>query len=822
MALGSIAAQRLSDLRISLRSLLKTPGFAFAAVATIALGVGINSGLFSLINAIAFADVAARAPERLLAVNQDVRGVPRGRNNSAQFSLAEYEHYSDQATTTSGLLAYGRMWTATIGREQLRTAVATPVSCNYFDVLGIAVDLGRGFVNAQCEDAGNARVAVISYALWQNSFGGRVSVVGESVVVNGNALQIVGVAPEGFAGIDIDRPSVFVPLAAQRILRPDRNYLEEPSTAWLNVVGRMRDGVTADEVAAEIAVIGAQLDAEQQGRTTAVSVARATPLSAPDMRMAIFGAGGALLSVFMLVLLVACSNVANLMLARADMRMRETAIRLSLGATRGRLIAQLLSESLLIAVAGGIAGALAAAAGFRWLVVTVLASLPEEMGGVLQFDPAFDWRVFLFALFVSVAAGIGFGLVPALAATRPGLRTMIDRDAGAAQGQVRSRMRSTLVGLQVAVSMILVIATALLLRAFYEVRTVSPQFDHESLVVAAADLLAFGTEPEVAAAVQQQAVDRVGSLPGVEAVAQVLLTPLEARSRSIAFRLPEEEQGTELRVNNVSANFFEVAGIPLIRGRAFTTAELAAESTSVVVLTQSTANAYWPDQDPIGRSLVFEGFEPSIVEVIGIARDTEIARIGETDTRYVYMPLNERARAESQLLLRTSVPAAGLSAGIEAIYDDLVPEVPVRVRPLADNFVVWQAIASISAALSLGLAVLALTLASIGVFGVMSTVVGRRVREIGIRLALGAVRGDVVRLIMRKSMRPALIGAIAGLFVSLAAGRALSSLLFGVSPWDPLALFVAFAAVCGAAVLASVLPVRRALRVQPMSALRYE
>jgi len=820
--LAEMMSQIRHDLRYSFRSLCSSPGFALAAMLTIALGVGINSGMYSLLSAVAFDQVPAASPGRLIAVNQEVRGVGRGRNNFAQFSTSEYRFVRDQATTVSGLLAYGRMWTTTLGGETPRQIVATPVSCNFFDVLGVPVILGRALNAADCENGADARVAVITNALWQSRFGADAAAIGRTLTVNGNELQIVGVAPEGFSGIDVDRPSLFLPLAAQRLIRPDRNYLDDDNIAWLNVVGRLAPGATAAQAQAELSVIAAQLDLERPGRQSVVSVVRATRISSPDMRSGVIGAWAVAMAAFGLVLLVACTNVANLMLARADTKIRETAIRLSLGATRARLIRCMLIESVSISIVGGLVGAYLAAVGMRVLVAVTFATLPAEAAQLLQVEPEFDVRVFAFALTISVVAGILFGLAPALTATRPGLRSMIDSESAIAGNVSRGRLQRILVGVQVGFSMVLVVATALLIRGFDEVRTVNPQFDHDRLVVAGMDLPAFGYDTAEAVEVQRQGLERVRSLPGVDDVALALLAPLEPRNRSMTFRLPEESESRVLQINTVSSNFFSVTGIPIVRGRSFTSAETDAERSSAVILSESTAKALWPNADPIGETLIFQAFEESLVEVVGIARDTEVSRIGETDTQYVYLPAVAFARAESQLIVRSSVPAQVLADGIEAVYADLAPQLAVSVRPLAENFAYWRSISGIATALSGGLAALGLVLASIGIFGVIATVVGRRIREIGVRIALGAGRRDVLQLVLDKSLRPALIGAAIGALACLLVGRVLSSLLFGVSPSDPIALAGACLAVLGAAVLASIVPARRALNVDPMTALRYE
>jgi predicted permease len=360
-----------------------------------------------------------------------------------------------------------------------------------------------------------------------------------------------------------------------------------------------------------------------------------------------------------------------------------------------------------------------------------------------------------------------------------------------------------------------------LLRGFYETLTVDPEFDHAGLVIAGADLGSFGYEPEQAAQLQRRAIEEIRALPGVEDVAQVLIAPLEGRSREMGWRLPEEsdESARILFSNIVSANYFAVTGIPIVRGRAFTDQEVDADQPTVAIMTESTARLFWPDASPIGKTIV-SGFGQT-VEIVGIARDTEV-RVGQTDTPYVYSPAVQAAQPEMQLVIRTAVPVDSMIEPIRAVYQRLDSRLSVLVQTFDQIFALWAGISSVATSAAFGLGGLALILASVGVFGVMTTVVGRRVREIGIRLALGADKTDVLKLMLQKSMRPVAIGAAVGILACFGVARLLPVLLFGVGALDPLALGGAAAAVLGAGFLASAIPARRAMRVDPMTTLRYE
>ncbi|MGD8339280.1 MAG: ABC transporter permease, partial [Gammaproteobacteria bacterium] len=407
------------------------------------------------------------------------------------------------------------------------------------------------------------------------------------------------------------------------------------------------------------------------------------------------------------------------------------------------------------------------------------------------------------------------------AATRTALRTTIDQDSSGGGIRTRGRLQGVLVGVQVAFSMMLAVATALLLRGFYETLTIEPDFVNEGLVVVGADLGQFGYDGEQAAQLQQRVINDVATLPGVDGVAQVLIVPYEGRHRTYGWRLPEEidAEAKILESNTVSANYFSVTGIPIVRGRTFTDAEIAAAQSTVAIMTESTARLFWPGENAIGKTVI-SGFGQT-VEIVGIAGDVEVM-IGETNTPYIYSPAIVSSQPDLRLVIRSSLPPEALKEPINGVYERLDPRLPVDVRTFDEILALWTGISSLATSVAFGLGALALVLASIGVYGVMTMVVGRRVREIGIRLALGARKTDVLQLMLEKSMRPVVIGAAVGILACFGVARLLTVLLFGVGALDPFALAGAATAVLGAGFLASAIPARRAMRVDPMTTLRYE
>jgi predicted permease len=816
----------LHDARHAWRGLTGSPRFTAIAVATIALGIGVNTGIFSLFNAMALRDLPVPAAGELVTINQQVEGVERGSNNFSEFSTAEYELYRDRSETLSGVAGYARYWTAALGPESRRVVIATPVTCDYFDVLQQRPTLGTGFAARHCSVGSDSATAVITHALWVDRFGADPTIVGKTLTLNGSVFTVIGVAPEGFAGVDVERVSVFVPVAAQRLLRLDRDYLNTPSIGWLGLVGRRAAGVSIEQAEAELAVVARQLDEEQPGRRTTVTVSRATPLSAAQMRDGFLDVSALLMAPFGIVLLVACMNVANLLLVRGETRLREIAIKLSLGATRGHLVRQLLLESVALALVGGMAGTVLAVWVFDALLTFVLGSLPADLQ-VVRVDSALDVRVLSFAFLMSLGTGLAFGIVPALRATKPDLRTAIERDSAGAGRNTRGRLQRIIVGAQVAFSMVLVVTTALLLRGLYVAQAIDLDFNYRDVTVATYDLRGFGYLDDRAAAFQRQLVERMSGVPGITYLAQAEMTPLAPGNNTMGYRLSEQAEYFAANTNVVSPNYFSVLGIPIVRGRTFTDAEMASQTTTALIVTEATAQRLWPNQDPIGQRLllaVFEGGQvvDRVVQIVGVAADRQVARIGETDSTYIYAPAVGPTQLNLRLVIRSGLEVAAVQRAVEDVVRSLDPALVVSVAPLEENFEFWRRFSRIAAGVASALGALALFLAAIGIFGVMSTVVVRRTREIGLRLALGAAKRDILRLVLGKSMVPVVVGALVGCSACILVARLLGALLYGVSALDPYALGGAFLIVLAIGVVVTIIPARRAMVVEPMTTLRYE
>jgi predicted permease len=541
------------------------------------------------------------------------------------------------------------------------------------------------------------------------------------------------------------------------------------------------------------------------------------------------------MAAFALVLLIACANVANLLLARATGRAREIAVRLSLGASRARIVQQLLAESVLLAVAGGVLGSLLALWAVQSLIIVAIDALPPQYPE-MAIDATPDARVLAFALLASIGSAVLFGLAPAFQASKPDLHAAMKVDVSGMDRRSGARLRGTLVGVQVAVCMVLMIAAGLLLRGLASAQDVDPGFEYENVAVASFDLSAAGYDTARAAVFQRQLAERVDALPDVD-VAYALTTPLYGASFAVVGRLGGQDQWLPLYHNVVSSNYFSLTGIPIVRGRAFTEADIAGGSRTIIV-TEATARRFWPGRDPIGQTIespvsnveistravlgVVSNAEIITREVVGVARDTQIERIGAIPSTYVYLPPTASSQPRLQLLAKSDVGFAAIASSIHDIARELDPALVVRVRPMEANLDLWRSLAGLSSTLATALGTLGLILAAVGIYGVVAYSVGRRAREIGIRIALGADACSVVALMLQRTMRPVVIGAVIGIAAAIAVSQVLSSVLFGVSPLDPVALLGAGLVVCGVAFVAGTLPARRAASVDPNRTLHYE
>jgi predicted permease len=810
------------DLRYGARALGKNPGFTMAAVMAIALGIGVNTGIFSVLNGVALRLLPIPKAEQIVSVDQIFHG-KLSRNVHGEpglFSYPEYKNYRDHNHVFTGLLAYEPFLEVTLGGESPAQLMGAATSCNYFDVLGERPELGRVFVDADCSAPGASAVVVLSDDLWRSRFGADPSIVGKSVSLNRAKFVVIGIAASGFGGLDPWPSAFWAPVTMQKELEPARDFLNEDNTGWLGMLGRMQGGVSIEEVRLDLRVIAARIDEQYPGRKTTLVVHRASFMGRPEERTVVFAIGGVVLAAVGLVLLIACANVANLLLARASARQKEIVIRLSIGGSRWQIVRQLLTESLLIAFLGGTLGSLVAFWSMEGIAQFVLAHLPRGAPRLVwNVNP--DLRVWGYSLALTALTGIVFGLAPALHATRQDLSTAIKEDSAGLTGKTGSGgfLRSTLVGLQVAVCMILLIAAGLLMRGLYMAQTVDPGFEMRGITQAIFDLPSQGYSEERARTFQRELIARVAALPGVDGVEQARVTPLSDQFIGTGVTLAGETEARQVEFNIVSPGFFTMLGMPIVRGRGFTKEETQAD-TGVMVVTESTARRLWPGGDAVGKTL--RNFEKKEYQVVGVVRDAQASHLGEPGGIFIYMPAGPKEQANLQLLVHSKSGDSATANGIREAARTLDADLMVDVTKLEENLELWRTPSRIVAALSGALGTLALLLASIGVYGVVSYGVSQRIREIGIRMTLGADGKDVMRLLLRQAMRPVMIGAVVGVAGCAAVSQILSKVLYGIGSHDPIAFIGVPLFLLGIALLASYVPARRATRIDPVVALRYE
>ncbi len=801
-----------NDIRYTLRTLTRNPGFAIAAIVPIALGIGINTGIFSVLNSVAWRPLPVPEPQDVVSIYQEFRGGPRRTVSGARtlFSLPEYRAYRDEAQSLSGLMAYSRRWTVTLGRESPREIEGILVTCNYFDVLDMPPAMGTGFTPTNCGSPNNAPAIVLSHAFWKDALGGDPQILQKPIVLNGQEVAVVGVTPVGFDGVDMARDAFFAPTLMATLFR-EGTLEENPHVSWLTLIGRRRTDTTLAQVRANLSLVAKRIDQQQPGRTTTLIVEPATALSLPGARRNILQGATLIMSAFGLVLLIAAANVANILLARATARAREIAIRLSVGATRARLVQQLLTESLIIALAGALCGSLIFWWSFEGLIVLLLSSVPG--GEAFRLDATPDITVLWFALGLTAATALAFGLVPALHASRGNVHALTKEDSGGSTGG-HGWMRGTLIGAQFALCTMLLIPAGLLTRAVYATHTFDPRFDYDNVAVVSIDLRDARYENGNASIFHDQWLERVSALPGVEQLATASRMPLSAGRSQTSFRVANDAADQSFDVNTVSPEFFALLDIPIVRGRLFTDSE-----ANAALVTESTARRYWPGQDAVGQMLTSGTHR---WQIVGIVRDAQMTHDPSATSSYVYLPAIKGSEQRISVLARTPVDLSGFAAAVRAETLRMDASLVVHVQPLSANVGLLQTLSQVTASVAGALGLLALSLAAIGIYGVVAYVVSRRRREVGVRMALGAEPRDVQRLILRQTLRPVAIGLTIGVVGAAAIVRLLQAVLFGVSPFDPIAFIGAPVLMLGIAVTAAFLPTRRAMHVNPMRVLRSE
>src|SRR3984885_5481255 len=800
----------LQDLKFAIRMLVKSPGFTVVAILTLALGIGANTAIFSIVNAVLLRPLPFKNSSQLVVLRETYKIV-----GNVSVSYPDFLDWRQQSDSFAAMSVINNVNFNLSGVAQPESIDGYAVSPNFLALLGVRPVLGRDLLPSE-ERPGTPPVILLSYQLWQSRLGGDPGVIGRSITLDGRSFSIVGVLPPTFRFLDTT--DVIVPIgffAAEFTDRAQRGDMD--------VLGRLSSGVALPQAAVEMDTITARL-AEQYPQSNHGFGAHLESLReafAGDTRLAVLVLFGAVV----FVLLIACVNVANLFLVRGAARAREIALRQAFGASRGRLIRQMLTESLVLAFCGGLLGIILGAWGISGLGYLLHANSLQTMGVRM------DLSVFLFAAVIIVLVAFAFGLIPALQATRPDVHeTLKEGGRSATSTSAQHRLRGALAIAETALALVLLVGAGLMLKSLYHLIQVSPGFQHARLLYLEMDLRAdrYSKDPAILN-FWQQVLDRVRVIPGVESAALGTVVPLTGNHRRSDITIeglptPGPGEFPHPDRHTISSGYIATMGIPLLRGRNFSDADN--ETAPDVALVNSTlARRFFTDGDPIGKRFLWgqPGKDEKWITIVGVVADTRLYGLDNPARLEVYSPYRQRPSADMSLVVRSAVDPASLTSSIRAAVAAIDKDQPLfdihTMQQLVDDSISTRRLTLVLLGIFSALAVI---LAAIGIYGVMAYSVALRTQEIGIRMALGAQQKDVLRLVLGQGARIAFFGVAIGLATAAALARLLSSLLFSVSSSDPFTFATVAALLVAVALLACYIPARRALRVDPIIALRYE
>lgn len=812
----------LQDVRYAVRVLRQSPLFTITAALSLAIGIGANTTIFSVASAMLLRPLPGLShPARLVDVGrtQDGRG----------FDTVSYPNYQDlrqRTTTLQGIYAYRvepqPMSLATGGdAERVYGAIVT---ANYFTVLGVRPQFGRLLQDSDDASDGSHPVVVLSHDIWTRKFGANPAIAGQVIAINGHPFMIAGVAPAGFQGTTMLRADVWVPMSALSAAVPRMNpdIFKQRASVWLALGARLKDGVSIQQANAEIRTIGAALEQEHPEANRGKGFVVEKSALIPGQISMVAGFMGLLMAIVGLVLLIACVNVAGMLLARGVARRREIAVRVAIGAGRARMVRQLLTETTMLFLAGGAIGLLLT----KWLTALLLAlipSLPVPVG----LDIGVDWRVAAFASVLSLAAALLSGLAPALQASRSDLVPALKTEGLGSGPSSRLRLRNAFVIGQVTMSLMLVIVAGLFLRALQHAAAIQPGFDEQRVDVVRLDLSLAGYREPTGRSFIREILDRTRALPGVESATLSVDLPLDGGRMGfgglkVPGKTPPHGESFDADWNIVEPGFFETLKLPLIRGRDFTSAD-SSSSQAVAIVNEAFARQVWPGEDAIGKQMVAgDNDGPRTLTIVGIASNARLIWLTGNVDPYIYVPFAQRYSARVALLVRTTDGHSAIPQ-VRELLRSASPNLPItEAMPLSSVTAIGLVPQRIAASVAGSLGVVGLLLAAIGIYGVTAYAVSRRTREIGIRIALGADGGAVMRLILRQGLVLAAIGVGIGIVIAAAGSKLLESLLFGVRGLDPVTFGGACLLFALVTLVASYVPARRAMKVDPMIALRTE
>jgi len=823
------------DLKYGARLLRLNPAFAVVAILSLALGIGANTAIFQLLDALRIRTLPVKSPEELLEIRiADPVGGRTGQFSGRRPSLTNplWEQIRDRQQVLSSVFAWSGVGFDLTTSGEARTAQGLWVSGDFFGGLGIPALVGRTLTSADDRRGCDAPPAVLGYGFWQREYGGDPSVIGRSITLDGHPFGIVGVTPASFFGVEVGRAfDVAVPLCAEPISRGAQTALDKKAVWFLGAMGRLKPGVTLEQARAQLASISAPVF-----QATLPEYRAEDAKHYLDFKIGAYQAGTGisqlrrqyesplwlLLATTGLVLLIACANLANLMLARATAREREIAVRLAIGASRGRIVCQLLAESLLIAAAGAVAGAILA----QWLSQFLVDFLRTENNRIFV-TLSLDWRIFAFTAALAVLTCLIVGLAPALRATGAAPASAMKAGSrGSTDTRERFGVRRVLVVAQVALSLVLVVGAGLFVRSLRNLLTLDAGFQQDGILILNMDLRRAGIPEERRPAAFAEITSRLAALPGVSSAAQAFIIPVSGSGWNNNIVIDGKKYPDNVNINEVSAGYFRTMGTPLLAGRDFDERDTPG-AEKVVIVTQLFAQKFFAGQNPIGRT--FQIDEPParprpLCRIIGVVKDTKY-----TDLREAFVPLAYFASSQAlkpdpflQVALRSNAPLTTITPAATAALGQVNSGIVVQFQTLPsmvrDSLVRERLMATLSGFFG----ALAALIATIGLYGVMSYMVARRRNEIGIRIALGADRRAVVRMVMREASMLLIAGVAVGTVLAIAAARTAATLLFGLHPADPATLASAAAGLGIVALLASYLPALRAARLEPTEALREE
>ncbi|HKD52144.1 MAG TPA: ABC transporter permease [Candidatus Acidoferrum sp.] len=818
------------DLQHGARVLRKSPGFSAVAILSLALGIGANTTIFTVVNAILLHPLPVKDISQVVELDTIDTKTHLGFANAAKLGLSfrNCQDYQKQNEVLTGVACFTGLPLTWSGGTEARQVNGQMVSANYFDVLGLQPAAGRFFLPDEDTKLSGNNVAVISYSFWTNKLGADPNELGKTLTLNAMPYTVIGVAPKGFKG-------TFTFGSAEQIWVPTSMYPQILTgfgleffndRRFLNAlaVGRLRPGISINQAEASLKTIASQLEKDFPKDNGGRSIAL-TPLTEAAVGVnqhdQIALAGTMLMTVVGLVLLIACANLANLLLARAARREREMGLRAALGASRPRLIRQMLTECILLSLIGGVAGLAIAYAGR-----TVLWSFRPPFIQADSIDLSLDSNVLLFTLGISLLTGLLFGVAPAFKASVPDLADTLKLGGrGGSFGWGRNKLRSLLVVSEIALSLVALVGAGLFVRSMRDAQKMDPGFESKNLFMLAFDLGALHYEEGRGQQFLRAAVERANATPGVKAAAVASNFPLGGGFARTVFPEGESEstgyRGTLTQLDDISIGYFDALRIPLVRGRLFTDADRK-ETTPVAIISEAMAKKFWPDKDAIGKRFHFFG-DTMLREVVGIARDSVVDAIGEVPVPLVYLPVTQDYAPAATLQVQTTGKPEPVIAGVRAQIQSLEPNLAITNVQTIGQIIdqgLWAP--EMGAALLTVFGALAMVLAAVGVYGVLAYSVTQQTREIGIRMAMGAERRDVLGLVVGQGLKLTGAGLALGFLIALGLTRQLSSLLFGVSAYDPLTYGGVTLILVIVAFLACYIPARRATRVDPLIALRYE